>query len=929
MFDRLRPAGGRPGLMLAMGIALTTLSACGGGGGNDKPLPGSGMPSNAQSITVSGSLTLVETAAVDSDTNDGKQANRQDNGDFDVAQPLVTPVNLVGTVNEAGAGEEGPNKFKGDDVDGYVVELQADQTVELEFAADPGVNDLDLLVWDAKQQEVGESIGFTNTECMRISTPGKYYIGVISQSGASVYNLRIGSPGSSRACANATGAPIPLNELSQLVALPRTRALAAGTARANTGSSTATLMRQAGLRMDAAASGVPTLIQLPTDATARAQGLRTLRQGLGAPAASAPAASTTVAERWAQRWPQAAQALQRTAYAKQLLRSGQFAYVQPDHRQLQHALVGPFPPNDPSYADQRWHYEQINLPAAMERLVALPTQPDRRPLVAVIDSGIMVDHDDLSTQILEGRTFLSHNTAGDGNSANPNDPTPRPDPSEPGYHGTHVAGTIAARTFDQFGAAGVAPMALLMPLRVFDPTRRGASTYDIVQAMRYAAGLSNNSGSTPSRRADVINMSLGASASCEAAFQDAITQVRRAGVIVVISAGNDAQNNLGKTVPVGSPANCSGAVSVGALDIQRHQTSYSQSGPELALAAPGGDVTLTSTGTAKADLITSTMAAFTTSGVRVPGVGMKAGTSMAAPHVAGVIALMKYVNPGFTPDDFDAWLRSGVLTDDVGTAGRDNATGMGLINARKAVDKALSASGNGSTPAPKGEVIASPYALDFGGGRDTMPLSLMTTASTDEVVQSIQVSAPNMISVQASLVDPVTRLGQYVVKVLSRDGIPSGATAFPTITVKTSLRTLTVQLTVVRGDGGSAGGRRPDFGHIYVLAIDAQTDEPIRSDAATQGVSAVNGVYDWQFTGTLGQRVYLVAGADLDNNGYICDSGEPCGAFPLSGATLSAITLTSGMGRISFPVAPVGTGNVTANALDARGSHPLGPIKWR
>jgi serine protease len=256
---------------------------------------------------------------------------------------------------------------------------------------------------------------------------------------------------------------------------------------------------------------------------------------------------------------------------------------------------------------------------------------------------------------------------------------------------------------------------------------------------------------------------------------------------------------------------------------------------------------------------------------------------------------------------------------------------MGLINARKAVDKALAAAGDVGSPSPKGEVIANPYALDFGSTRDTMPLSLLTTASTDEVVQSILVSAPQMISVQASQVDPATRLGQYVVKVLSRSGIPNGTTAFPSITVKTSVRTLTIQLTVVRGDTGTTGGRQPDYGHIYVLAIDAQTNQLIRSDSSISGVSASNGLYNWQFTGSVGQQVYVVAGADLDNNGYICDSGEPCGAYPLSGATLSAITLTRGMGRISFPLAPVGTGNVTANALPPSGgnSRQLGPIKVR
>jgi len=734
-------------------------------------------------------------------------------------------------------------------------------------------------------------------------------------------------------CANATGDPIPA-ALNRLIALPEGRASALGAPHGQAARpSAAQLVQLAGLRMASVPSGAPTLITLPDNPIERAAGLQTLRGRLGlsadSPADTAAAAPAAPAGSWL------AGRRQLVAYGKTLQRSGSFRYVAPDHAVRLNALVQPFPPNDPWYGDQRWHYEQINLPSAMSRLLSLPTAPALRPIVAVIDSGIVLDHPDFTGQLVPGRTFFSttpNNPNGNANSANPDDPTTAFNQAQSaGFHGTHVAGTIAARTWDQTGAAGVAPMAQIMPLRVFDPDRPTSSAYDIVNAMLYAAGLPNDSGSLPARRADVINMSLGSNQACPSFYQEVIRQVRQAGVIVVAAAGNDAHNDRGTPVAVGSPANCPGAVSVGALNVYRRQTPYSQSGPGLALAAPGGDYTTSSTGTGVPDLITSTLAAFSTSGRRTPSIGTMAGTSMATPHVAGVMALMKYVHPGLTPADVDAWINAGQLTDDVDATGRDSATGMGLINARKAVDRALQAAGggtgSGTVPAPPGELIASPFSLDFGTGRDSLSFSLLTTASTDEVVKAINVSSP-MLKVNALQTD-AAGLGSYQVQV-DRSSLLSGTSAFPTVTVRTSKRTLTIEVTVVKGAVGNPGGaaRMPDYGQVYVLAMDADTGDLIDDDLSTLGISASNGVYRWQFRATAGRKVLLVAGADLDQNGYICEGGEPCGAFPLLTSQPTPVTVSAGMGSLTFALAPMGTGDVNVRGL-APDSGQIALHRWR
>ncbi|MEY4765908.1 MAG: hypothetical protein RI907_2581, partial [Pseudomonadota bacterium] len=781
-----------------------------------------------------------------------------------------------------------------------------------------------LYVYDEAGNTVGESTGYGSYECVRITQPGKYTVEAYAYLGASVYNLRIGRPGSAVGCENATDEAAPA-AVQRLIALPtkRSSALAApGDRQARP--QAAAWVQLAGLRMDAQPSGVPTLIHLPDTQAARASGLQALRDSLGLPR---PAPSNASA-----RAPSVRKQL--VAYGKLLRRSGQFAYVAPDRLVRTTGLVQPFPPDDPWYPEQRWHYEQINLPSAMGRLQALANPPTLRPIVAVIDSGIVSDHPDFIGQTVPGRTFFSTAlTNGDLNSANPDDPTTADTPAElsTNFHGTHVAGTIAARTWDGTGAAGVAPMALLMPLRVFNPSRAQTSAYDVVNAMLYAAGLDNNSGLKPARRADVINMSLGSNSTCPDYYQATIQAVRQAGVVVVAAASNDARNDLGRAVAVGSPANCQGSVSVGALNVYRQQTFYSNSGPRLSLAAPGGDSTTSSTGTGEPDLIVSTIGVFSSSGKRVPSIGAMAGTSMASPHVAGVIALMKYVYPGLTPEMVDNWIAAGQLTDDVGSSGRDNATGMGLINARKAVDVALQAAGGGAGggTAPKGEVMASPHALDFGSHIESLTFSLLTTAATDEVVQAVSVSSP-MLAVSPQATNTATGLGTYQVRV-DRSGLPSGASAFPEITVRTSLRTIKLSVTVVKGASSTANSRLPDYGQIYVVALDADTGKLIDLDLSTRGVAMRQGEYRWSFQTTEGRNMLLLAGADLDQNGYICDSGEPCGAFPLLSDQLSRVTVGANTGPLNFALAPMGTGGVEVKSVGTGGAsvRRVGPVAVR
>jgi serine protease len=289
------------------------------------------------------------------------------------------------------------------------------------------------------------------------------------------------------------------------------------------------------------------------------------------------------------------------------------------------------------------------------------------------------------------------------------------------------------------------------------------------------------------------------------------------------------------------------------------------------------------------------------------------GTSMASPHMVGVVALMKYAYPGLTPDKLDEWLNAGKLTDDIDSTGYDTRTGFGLINARKAVDVALA---EAQTPgaAPQGRIVATPFSLDFGAQRSSMSVVLTTTAATADVVTKLTRSS-QALTVSPTNVDAKTGLGTYAVTV-DRSQLASGTT-FLSLAVQTSHDTVTVPITVVK-QGITGTSRSGDYGPIYVLAIDATTDEVVEEAA----VNAKDGQYAWSLRAPKGSRLYLVAGGDLDQNQFICDAGEPCGGYPLLSDSLSTITLDDNMAGLNFSVAPMGMGGATAASLAGSRATP-------
>jgi subtilisin family serine protease len=297
------------------------------------------------------------------------------------------------------------------------------------------------------------------------------------------------------------------------------------------------------------------------------------------------------------------------------------------------------------------------------------TTGDPNTIVSVVDTGVLLNHPDLSGQLIAGYDFISdpnRSLDGDGIDSDPNDPGDlSKNRTSSSFHGTHVAGTIGAASNNATGVAGVAWDVSIMPIRVLGLA--GGTSWDIQQGVLYSARLPNDSTTLPPVRADIINLSLGGGGGSPTE-QAVYTQARNEGVIIIAAAGND-------NTPVPSyPASYNGVVSVSAVDLNKNKAPYSNFGSTVDVAAPGGDTSVDLNGDTYADGVLSPLADDSGSGLIFNYVFYQ-GTSMAAPHVAGVAALMKSVSPALSPADFDMFLASGGLTEDLGASGRDDIFG--------------------------------------------------------------------------------------------------------------------------------------------------------------------------------------------------------------------------------------------------------------
>ena len=824
-----------------VGLVLL-LSGCFSGSGGDDPT----------TVVLEGSIDIAPHHAVDGTVNDpGIPEPEVRNNRAADAQRIPNPAILGGFLTEEPTGrDDRGDRYarEADPIDIYRISLEAGQRVTVEvadFAA--GSHEIDLFLFDRENLDtpVDTSVGPVRVQQVTAPRDGEYLVALFAFSGQSKYVLLAGQTPSLQQLA----LPEPLRphlaaETRELIITMGEGAGALAPPRHDAGGrlSAQALAHASGLEV-AGHGDRQHLMRMPEHLDTR-QALQQLGQRRAGPASGLRLPGK----------PELAQALETLALDDTLLMARALARQGGvEHVSLNYVITSQSTPNDPLF-DRQWHYRLINLPPAWEI-----TRGSDAVTVAVLDNGVFLEHPDLAGNLThdgssgDGWDFVDRNST-------PGDPGGGSSGQLDSWHGTHVSGTIGAVTNNDAGVAGVAWDVRIMPVRIINEFGRG-NTFDFLQGLRYAAGLSNSSDRTPDRPADIINMSIGVASPIPGAGS-LVQEICDRGIILVAAAGNTGGSD--EIYPAAYPC----VVSVAATDALGRRAPYSTAGSSISLAAPGGNTLADETGDGYPDGVLSTTARRSSGGLQ-PSYDLLQGTSMATPHAAGVFALMRALDPELSPDGLLNAISAGQLTQPppgLDAGDRNQELGYGLLDAVRAVIHA----GDGQ----QATLFASSYSLDFGELTGELPLRVSAAEGGSQFPLIIETDAPWLtVEPVEGEVDENSLLGEYRVTV-DRTALDPGPhnsritlrAGQETIVVNVALRVAATDVTALNA------------GRHYVLAVDLDTGLTV----AQAETDARKGRYDFSIELEEGDYI-LVAGTDLDNDGFICGNGEACGMYPTLG----------------------------------------------
>ncbi|NKX53056.1 S8 family serine peptidase [Arthrobacter mobilis] len=481
-------------------------------------------------------------------------------------------------------------------------------------------------------------------------------------------------------------------------------------------------------------------------------------------------------------------------------------------------------PNDTHYGlqwDLSGDQAGMRMPAAWDLATGAGT------VVAVVDTGITA-HSDLDVNVLPGYDMISD--AGVSRDGNGRDPSARDEgdwceAEASSWHGTHVAGTIAAVANNGKGVTGVAYDARILPVRALGAC--GGYLSDISDSVIWAAGGSVPGAPANPNPADVINLSLGAQAACTTGMQSAIDFATGTGASVVVAAGNE--NQPAANV---APANCANVITVASSGPDGSRAPYSNYGSSVDVTAPGGDMTDSWKGG-----IASTM----NDGTTTPSgesYAYSEGTSMAAPHVAGLAALMLSAGPGLAPADLEAQLKATARPITSCSAG----CGAGLVDAAAAVG----AAGPVSEPAPSPAAEPAEPTLSAGSPAITGTAAVGATLTAD----------PGTWTPGTTLAYQWNRNGTAIPGAAAKSYTPVPDDAGATLTV-----------TVTGSQDGYAPASATSAATVPVAAGTLQTSAPTISGTVKVGYTLTAAPGTWTAGTTLAYQWYRSGSAVLGATG--------------------------------------------------------------
>jgi serine protease len=565
---------------------------------------------------------------------------------------------------------------------------------------------------------------------------------------------------------------------------------------------------------------------------------------------------------------------------------------------------------DDNFYNLQWHYPLIKLDLVWSESLVSGLQ---NVTVAVIDTGIArsngtksgSNHDDLGgggvSPFVYEYDFISSSTRSlDGNGSDPDatDPGDNPDPDLASFHGTHVMGTIGAYTDNgpsspKIGVAGIAGGAdagssvKIMPLRALG--YGGGTTADIVDAIKYAARIQNSTGALPSQAADIINLSLGSTTN-DPALKSAVDAAYNNGngVLIVAAAGNNG------TPETFYPAGYDSVISVSAVDIGAEIASYSNFGGTIEVAAPGGSFSFDLNFDNYVDGVLSTFSEkLGANSYRMDLYAFQQGTSMAAPHVAGLAALIKANNPTFTAEQIRSRIQSNVI--DLGSGGRDDFYGYGMINAYAAVN---------------GGAGAGPVLFPFPKKLKLMGDNPYTTFTLKNINDSSDISINNITKEKNALWLSVSQTAGNAdnngleitvsVDTTTYSQLKDGTTHTEMLNISSTAGVEHVY--VLYNVNGFPKTGIYDIGKVYVVALDIeklQTDEYITH----YDVTSYGDLYRYRI-GALPSGTYIIgASTDRNGDGIIFEDDDSYG-FYLSLDQIISVEVSTGDNRtgIDFTV---------------------------